>query len=382
VNRLLIGILTLALVTAVAVAQSPDDLNLQIHGFAAQAFVYSNANNYLAMNTSGGNSDWTEAAVNINAQVSDRLRVGAQLHYTRLGAFGAEEPTVDWALGDLNINQWMGLRAGKVKIRWGLYNDIQDYDPGYLWSLLPEGLYAIDIRSTNLAQLGAELYGQVPLKWKLGSLQYSAYYGSYRYVSDEGEMEQFKEAGMNFANPPGGKTPGFDLRWATPLKGLEVGGSLMMFDGKGDLVNGTYNQPLAFWPTYYASYEQRRFFLSYQYTKLVEYQTVAITGSAPQTSDSAYWSWFAMAGYHFTNKLQAGVYYNRYLLFSGGNNSDPANYFRDWVASGRYEINSNCYAKLEGHFIDGNGLGFYEFNNPDGLRPETRLLVGKIGFVF
>ena len=40
-------------------------------------------------------------------------------------------------------------------------------------------------------------------------------------------MEAYKESGITFKDRPWGKTPGFDLRWKTPLKGLMVAGSLM-----------------------------------------------------------------------------------------------------------------------------------------------------------
>jgi hypothetical protein len=89
-----------------------------------------------------------------------------------------------------------------------------------------------------------------------------------------------------------------------------------------------------------------------------------------------------MGGYHLTDKLQVGTYYTRYVVASAANTSDPANYFHDAVVSGRFDINSNFYAKLEGHFIDGNALGFYSLNNPNALNPKTNLVVGKVGFTF
>ena len=374
--------MAVTLATMTAFAQGTGDQNLQIHGFATQALVYSSNNNYLGMDTSSGSTAWTEAAINVNDQVTSKLRAGVQLHYTRLGAFGGDNISVDWAQGDFKLNRWIGLRAGKVKIRWGLYNDTQDYDPGYLWSLLPESIYGIDVRSTNLSQLGAEVYGKVPIGQKLGKLGYSLYYGDYFYASDDGSVANFSEQGLTFVNLPGGKTPGFDLRLETPVRVLKVGGSLMTYDAKGNLTNGTYVQPLAYWPTYYAQYEGNKFFASGQFMKLVQYQTVTLTGTAPSASGSESQAWFAMGGYHLTEKLQAGAYYTRFWEGAGANLSDPATYFHDWVASSRFDINSNFYAKLEGHYIDGNGTGYYGFNNPNGLKPKTGLLVGKVGFTF
>jgi hypothetical protein len=359
-----------------------NSLTPQLHGFVTQGFLYGSGNNYLGMDTTSGSAAWTEAAINVNEQVTDKLRVGVQFHFTRLGQFGGDNVTVDWALGDYKFSRWLGLRAGKVKIRWGLYNDTQDADPGYTWSLLPEPMYAVDWRATDLSQMGAELYGSMPLGESMGELAYSLYYGDYQYASNDGYMEGFRESGLNFTDQPGGKTPGFDLRWKLPSAGLMLGGSLMLYDAKGNLTNGTFRQPLTYWPTYYAQYERGKFWLSGQYMRLVQYTDLALDGAGPVASLSDTRAWFAMGGYHLTDKLQLGAYHTRYMVASAADRSDPANYFRDWVVSGKYDIDSYFYLKLEGHFIDGYGLGFYTLNNPNGFKPQTRLLVAKVGFSF
>ena len=379
-NRWAVGTLLFAFAAGVTHGQSVDDLNLQIHGFATQAFLYSNVNNYLGMNTSSGSIAWTEAALNLNSQPGENIRIGVQFHYTRLGIFGGEGITVDWALGDYRMRDWLGIRAGKVKIRWGLYNDSQDYDPGYIWSLLPENIYGIDYRSTDLSQLGVEFYGRVPLK-RLGQIKYSAWYGDYFDASDEGPIESFREDGLNFISPPGGKTPGIDLRWATPVPGLTVGGSIMAYDATGTLTNGTYRQPLAYWPTGFTEFKYKKAFCSGQYAKLVQWQNITLQGQAPASSVIDERDWFVMGGYHLTGNLQAGAYY-AHDFFAGTDQSNPANYFRDSVVSGRYDITPNFYAKLEMHFISGNSLGFYNVDNPNGLQKRTTLLVSKIGFIF
>jgi hypothetical protein len=367
---------------SLAAAQGDDELNkLQFHGFATQALVATSHNNYLGMDTRNLSADWTEAALNVNDQVSDRLRVGLQLHYMRLGMFGGDGVNVDWAMGDYRFNQELGIRAGRVKIRWGLYNDTQDYDPGYLWSLLPEPVYAVDWRVTNLSQNGAEVYG----KFQVGersAVQYSAYYGDYTYASGDGYLESYREQGINFVSPPGGRTPGFDLRWITPAPGLTLGGSLMMYNASGNLVNGAFRQPTSYWPAYYAQYRFKKLFASGQYVRDVQYNILSQTAEAPQVIPSDERGWFVMGGYQLTPKLQAGAYYTHFLDAAAGDNSNPANYYRDWVVSGRYDFSANVYMKMEGHFMDGNGVGFYGADNPNGLAPGTNAMVAKLGFTF
>lgn len=53
-NRWLIGGMALALVCTTAKAQSLDDLNIQIHGYATQGFLYTTQNNILTTSSSNG----------------------------------------------------------------------------------------------------------------------------------------------------------------------------------------------------------------------------------------------------------------------------------------------------------------------------------------
>ena len=63
-NRLLVGVMTIALGAASAMAQSLDDLNIQIHGYATQGFLYSTQNNMFTTHSSNGSPAWSEAVVN------------------------------------------------------------------------------------------------------------------------------------------------------------------------------------------------------------------------------------------------------------------------------------------------------------------------------
>lgn len=359
-------------------AQNLEDI--QIHGFATQSFAVSDHNNFIGMDTSQGSTDWTEAALNINDQVTEKLRVGVQLHYTRLGTFGGDSADVDWALGDYKIDPKVNIRAGKVKLRFGLYNDTQDYDPGYLWSLLPESTYGIDIRATNLSQNGIELYGNLPLN-NAGQLEYSVYDGYYTFASNDGTAEAWREAGDPIVGQPYGKSFGFDTRWHAPTPGLKLGGSLNVYNAKGTTQDGTFTQPLMFWDAFYAQYDQHKIFASGQFSKVVSYATTQSPGSPAQTSGDVDCAWFVMGGYHLTDRLQAGAYFDRFY-YGGADTSDPANYLNSWVVSTRYDIDQNFYVKAEGHFMKGYGDGFYSIDNPNGFDKNTNLFVAKVGFTF
>ncbi len=158
--------------------------NIQIHGFVTQGFLYSSSNNYLTVNSSSGSLDWSDGVVSISDPVSDKLRVGIQLHMSQLGDVGGPTLQVDWASADYRANDRARVSFGKVKTVVGLFNDTQDVDPVQLWALLPQGVYSIDNKSFNLAHYGADFYGEMPLGKQGGTLGYRAYAG-YRVLDLE-----------------------------------------------------------------------------------------------------------------------------------------------------------------------------------------------------
>jgi len=380
-HRLLIAPFLALLISGSAPAQDLGSQNLQIHGFATQSFLASNHNNYLGMDTRKGTADWTEAAVNINDQVSDRFRVGIQFHYTRLGVFGGDTPTIDWALGDYSVNDKLGIRVGKVKLRWGLFNDTQDYDPGYLWSLLPESTYGIDWRTSNLASNGIELRGRFKLG-AVGALNYNASYGYFHFAPNDGFNETIREQGFTFISMPGGKTPAVDLRWETPVRGLKAGVSAMAYAANGTTTVGTYNQRTAYWNTGYAEFSRGKLYAAAQYSRNLLFPGYNITGVGSYTFSVDNRAWFVMGAWRVTDKLQIGAYYDHQTYPSWGSTSLPANHNFDKVASARYDFNENFYLKVEGHFINGESSGLYTINNPNGLQSANNLATAKLGFTF
>ena len=139
-----------------------DLAGIEIHGFVTQGFLFSSNNNYLTMQSSGGSLQWTDGAVSVSDSLTDKLRVGIQLHMYQLGQLGGANVQVDWASGDYRFNDYFGVRAGKVKTVLGLFNDSQDVDAVFLWILLPQGAYPIDNKSVFLSHLGGRSMATCP----------------------------------------------------------------------------------------------------------------------------------------------------------------------------------------------------------------------------
>jgi hypothetical protein len=140
------------------------DREVALHGFVSQGFVYTNTNNWLTMDSNQGSPGMTEFGFNLSTNVTDKLRVGAQLYDRNLGQLGQYHPSLDWAVADYRFASWFGIRGGKVKTALGLYTDTQDLDFLRVFALLPQSIYPTDLRDATIAHLGGDIYGSISLK--------------------------------------------------------------------------------------------------------------------------------------------------------------------------------------------------------------------------
>jgi hypothetical protein len=370
------------------------DRDVQIHGFATQGFVHTNQNNWLTMYTSNvGSGEFTDFGANASTQITDKLRIGAQLYDRNLGGLGKWYPTLDWAYGQYRFAPWLGIRGGRVKTVMGLYNDTQDLDFLHPFALLPQGIYSIDVRDSTIAHDGGDIFGDIRLGDKYGTLSYTAFAG-HRSNSQHGGVAYLENSdGLAFKSLEGLQYGG-DLRWQTPLKGLLVGMSRQNQDNTNAFV---YNS--AFGPILLSNSDRsdwlNQFYGEYSWQKLLldaEFRRSWDDTGTPGINESQInvHAWYVAGAYRVMKRLQVGSYYSSYWVDFPIANLVPSGsgHSYDKVITGRVDINRYFNLKVEGHFIDGYGfpavspIGFYVFNNPQGLKPDTKALVVKGGFNF
>ncbi len=369
------------------------DLNLfgrdiQVHGFASQGFAASDNNNYLTMKTSQGTFAMTDAGLNISSQITDKLRVGAQVYDRNIGTLGDWHPILDWAVVDYRFKDWFGVRAGKVKTVLGLYNDTQDADFLHTWALLPQSAYPLDLRSTYAAHIGADVYGQASLR-TYGSLSYTGYYGKVPYDKYGGFAYALAETGVP-ATSFVSKTAGLDVRWNTSIPGLTLGYSWNQVAAN---ITGTYKlygvpYALTATPNHvsvgYVDYTHDKWHLAGEYRRAVEIVDFVLLGQS-SFSNEGQQAWFVSASYRMFSKLELGSYYDSYRTDLVG--PSPAQHIYDPAITARVDLTKFWVVKVEGHFMDGYGSeysahGFYPATNTAGLAPKTNLLVVRTSWNF
>jgi hypothetical protein len=346
-----------------AVDVGPDGapLSVEVHGFVSQGFILStNGNNYLSADSTHGSFQFSEVGLNFTKSLTDRLRVGIQLFAQDLGPSGTYDAKMDWFYLDYRIADWLGLRAGRVKIPFGLYNEVNDIDQARLPILLPQSVYPLEDRNFLLAQTGGEVYGYVNLQ-DAGAVEYRLYGGTIFFDTLIPPGSPYQVIGLNVPYLFGGR-----LLWETPLHGLRVAGSVQDLRLDASLLAGMTTVdvqiPAELWVAS-AEYAGGDWLLSAEYSrwssKSNSTDAMLFPPSPTVTSERAY----GLAAYRVTPWLQTGAYYS--VLFPDVTmRSGRQNVQNDIALMMRFDINNFWLVKLEAHGMLGTaGLGSYESLN-------------------
>ncbi|NKF21296.1 hypothetical protein [Solimonas marina] len=143
-------------------------LESQVHGSAAQGYAWTDHNN--AYGTSqNGSFDFFELNLNGSVQLAPGLLASGQLLMRDAGANDNGKLRVDYALLDYQFasGSWYnaGVRVGRVKNPFGLYNDTRDVIFARPGIQMPQSIYfdGQGLRRLLFSSDGAQLYGGLGL---------------------------------------------------------------------------------------------------------------------------------------------------------------------------------------------------------------------------
>lgn len=348
--------------------------SLQLHGFVSQGAFYSTANDYIGK-SSRGSVELFEAGLNVSTEVADRLRAGIQFFARDVGAYRDLPPRLDWAFLDYHWKSWFGLRAGVIKLPYGLYNEFADVDAARLPILMPQSLYQLRNRSALLSHTGFAIYGEKKIG-SAGSLAYQALLGTLNIpdgalILNGGSVENIDTKYMT----------GGQLFWQPPIEGLRIGGTYLRtsidfnlrldsantnalimaglvppdFDGKV-----TISQRPSTFVVGSAEYLHEDWLFAAEYARSFKHQRSTLPMLLP-TFDEDSERFYVMVNRRFSPCLQSGLYYSVFNADANdrGGHDDmkfPERWYawqRDLAGTVRFDINEHWLWKLEGHFIDG-----------------------------
>lgn len=376
---------------------------VQIHGFISQGYLYSDDNNFYA-DTENGTPKFNELGLNFTSDVTDRLKMGVQLFRRNLGEFGGDVE-LDWGYASYLMKDWFGLRAGRMKLAHGLYNQVRDIDMTRTSVLLPQSVYNEAWRDTVNAVDGAGIYGDVNLG-NAGSFSYEIQGGTVKVETDGGVATTTKEqlamplVGINF-EPTSGKSTEAEsvaVMWTTPVDGLKFGVSAwnVSLELEGPGTRGGVTFPILFETNTKeictsVEYQINSLTLAaeYAYNRYDFDMTTPLGKSSTPLETEGY---YASAAYRFNEIYELGMYYSVYYADKDDedpNEGDPRfqqasdAYLKDLCLSNRFDITKNWVAKLEAHLMDGSAL-MMKGNNPTppGREDDWYLLAAKMTFSF
>ncbi len=355
-----------------AYAVEVESLGVDIHGFVSQGFLKSTNYNYLANDSNKGSFQFNEMGINFGKQVTDQLRIGAQFFARDLGDVANNKVTVDWAYGDYSFKEWLGVRAGRIKIPFGLYGDIRDMDMLRTCIILPQGIYDDLLRDAMLAMNGASVYGTIPMS-KAGSLEYQAQIGVANMDADSGIGKYIASSISTYSTTVGSFNThtiyAGGLRWNTPLPGLSLKGTLLISESDVP-ITVRVSQSLTLSGTMNMKNKRQVYSAEYIWkdlTLVAEFMT-NMSDNSSSVGNFGYRneSYYGMATYRFTGWLEAGAYYSEHYpdASASGKNGDKYigpgehNFWawqKDAAVFARFDVNSYLNLKIEGHYVDGVG---------------------------
>ncbi len=403
-------------------AQEPGPVT--IHGFVSQGYLQTSANRLFSTRSDDGTFAFTEEALNFTAQPVPRLRVAAQLFARDLGQQGNHRVIVDWALGDYRFRDWLGVKAGKVKLPIGLYNTLMDADVARPEVMQPPGVYPLSNRDIISAVSGASLYGLLPLGGA-GDLEYEVWGGTID-LNDSYIIDRFSRDGAVASLPTLSRMlrltnanyqvsdvhaemkhhVGGALEWRPLLPGLRFRVSGFTADTSVDAVT-TYTgfagpSPISLAARSTTRLDQRYLlFLSAEYRRgglrlAAEHfrahttNTTAVTGipgpsSPPTVRDEHPFACYGQVAYRFDARWQVSGYYSiaygdgedkEGLRFSSRDQPTHRAWHKDGALTVRADVNPHWLVKVEVHSIDGTG-SLSPAENPTGAKQRWTLVTAK-----
>lgn len=386
---------------------------VQIHGFLSQGYLQTDENNYLA-ETKDGTFQFNEFGINFSTELADNLRVGIQFFGRDLGPEGNDEVKLDWAFMDYRYKDWMGLRIGKMKLAYGLYNETREMDMLRTTVMLPQSVYTELWRDSFSTVKGVGVYGTTPTTFA-GNFQYDAQIGVLPFSDDSGFASAFEDNLAAYKLDVTSMDHSYmyllALAWNTPVRGLrakysfyEIHGLEMSGSVSGvipyDLNRDGVISPGEGLPISRMDYEvlvQRGYVASLEYTLgdfvlAAEFSEGDFRGrlnlgygySVRPALPSR--GWYVTGSYRFNDLFSMAVTYSDLIpntydedgnkqVLAGRNDFEA--WLRTWTLSSRFDLNEYWLVKLEASWNDGFGAYDSMGNKPQDLEQYWWLFAAK-----
>lgn len=347
---------------------------IEFHGFLAQSLFHTSDNNLFGQSDDGISPGLTEIGLNTSYQPFDRLRFAAQGLYRRAGDIDRGSVRLDYGLADLILLNYdtgkVGIRGGRIKIPFGLYNETRDVSFTHPTILLPQGIYFERSRSLLVSADGGSFYADQ-------RTPYGDFFFKFNVGLPRGNNKEIMSSILGpAARGEFNAQPAIATQLSYEINGGQYIFAISYMDLKLDyqspvaglLTNGsTHIQPLMF----SAQYNGENFTLTGEYD--YRWNTWRGYGRLLSDFDTVTESWYIQGSYRFLPKLQATLRYD--VLYNNVDDRDGnrlarfglpghMSYASDWMAGLRWDITDSWMLRGEYHRIHGTAW-LPQADNPD-----------------
>ncbi len=343
--------------------------DIQFHGFLSQGLFSSSGNNIYGQSKNSVSAGLTEVGLNISYRALKNLSFAAQGLYRRAGATtgDAGKVTLDFGFVDLNLLNLqegrIGVRGGRIKNPWGLYNETRDVAFTRPTILLPL-VYFERSRTLYLALDGGQLYADY--NTSLGNLSFKFNYGWVNAgdkellaaITSDPTVSGYLESDPSFITQLNYESLGGEFIFAISYADLK-----MRYRAKNS--GDPYAQLSADFETFILSgqYNGEKFSFTGEYSlQWNEFANIKL-GVADTSSLSEHW--YVQAGYRLLDNLQATLRYGstiqnihdrygkRVEAITGGMIPGHLFYAQDIVFGLRWDITPAWMIRAEYHRMHG-----------------------------
>lgn len=143
--------------------------NLHVNGFLSQGYIKTNKNDFFGKSTGAGSFDFRELGLAASLRPFSKLQLSGQLLHRTAGEGNKGGIRIDFGFLDYNIintpSKEFGVRLGRTKNPFGIYNETRDVPFTRPSILLPQSIYFDRTRNLALASDGMQLYGESRTDW-------------------------------------------------------------------------------------------------------------------------------------------------------------------------------------------------------------------------
>ncbi len=391
-----------------AVADSEWLNQIQIHGFASQALIFTTDNNFYG-DSDHGSANFTEVGLNSSVQLTPKVRAAGQLLSRTAGNMDNGSPSVDYALFDftlLNRQEGnLGLYLGRIKNPVGLYNESRDVAHTRQGVFSAQSIYFDTVRELAISSDGVQLHGEYFLPTGSLLVQFGIGYP----IPDKNVEHSYMERDW------AGKLDGDDLSWVGRVMYEHDGGRWIFslstasleldFDSKPSDNNvpfiGINSGEINIDYTVISGQFNAE---NWQFTSEVAIQNVNYDNIGGLFSDAGTdpLAYTLELNYRLTSQWQTFIRYEVFYLNRHDRNGKKtynqqmeilaplslpvkpsyAYFSKSWVVGGRWDISPNLMARAEYHWFNGAAILSSRDNNLANVKQNWDMFAASLSYRF